>query len=115
MRVFITGIRGQLGRALEAALVDHERSGIDLPECDVTDRPSITAAIADAAPDIVIHCAAMTDVDGCARDPDSREGTDGGCAWLYRLGRAGRDSLGIAAAISGKCRGNSGDGDRPLG
>jgi len=91
MRVFITGIRGQLGRALEAALVDHERSGIDLPECDVTDRPSITAAIADAAPDIVIHCAAMTDVDGCARDPDA----------AYRANGLGTQNVALACQAAG--------------
>ena len=91
MRVFITGIRGQLGRALEAALVDHERSGIDLPECDVTDRPGITAAIADAAPDIVIHCAAMTDVDGCARDPDA----------AYRANGLGTQNVALACQAAG--------------
>jgi dTDP-4-dehydrorhamnose reductase len=71
MRVFITGIRGQLGRALRTELNDHETSGVDLPECDVTQRSHIEAAIAGARPDIVIHCAAMTDVDGCARDPEA--------------------------------------------
>ena len=69
MRLFITGIRGQLGRTLQATLTGHEVTGIDLPECDIAHRPSIEAAIKDAAPDVVIHCAAMTDVDGCARDP----------------------------------------------
>jgi len=69
MRLFITGIRGQLGRTLQAALTGHEVTGIDLPECDIAHRASIGAAIKDAAPDVVIHCAAMTDVDGCARDP----------------------------------------------
>ncbi len=69
MRVFITGVRGQLGQALQTALTEHEISGVDLPECDITDRAAIEAAIATAAPDLVIHCAAMTDVEGCARDP----------------------------------------------
>ena len=69
MRLFITGIRGQLGRTLQATLTGHEVTGIDLPECDIAHRASIGAAIKDAAPDVVIHCAAMTDVDGCARDP----------------------------------------------
>jgi len=71
MRVFITGVRGQLGRALEATLTEHQVGGGDLPECDVVERSCIHAAISEAAPDVVIHCAAMTDVDGCARDPQA--------------------------------------------
>lgn len=71
MRVYITGIKGQLGRALArqwapAAQVE----GSDLPEVDITDPASIRNAIAGARPDVVVHCAAMTDVDGCARDPE---------------------------------------------
>jgi dTDP-4-dehydrorhamnose reductase len=77
MRIFITGVLGQLGRALRTGLADHELIGVDLPECDITDRPAIKAAIVEAMPDVVIHCAAMTDVDGCARDPQTAYGVNG--------------------------------------
>ncbi len=70
MRVFITGNKGQLGRALEVALDGETLAGCDLPEVDITARAAIGAAIADFAPDVVIHAAAWTDVDGCARDPE---------------------------------------------
>jgi len=70
VRIFITGHRGQLGRALYAALAEHQLAGCDLPELDITDREGIVAAIAGFAPDVVIHAAAWTDVDGCARDPE---------------------------------------------
>lgn len=86
MRVFITGIRGQLGQSLRRALADHELSGIDLPECDITDRPSIESAIVAAAPEVVIHCAAMTDVDGCARDPQA----------AYRVNGLGTQNVALA-------------------
>jgi dTDP-4-dehydrorhamnose reductase len=69
MRVFVTGCKGQLGQALTAALSEHELAGCDLPELDITDRQAIGAAIAEFAPEVVIHAAAWTDVDGCARDP----------------------------------------------
>ncbi len=71
MRIFVTGNKGQLGRALYQALSaqDNILSGCDLPELDITDRNAITVAIRDFAPDVVIHAAAWTDVDGCARDP----------------------------------------------
>jgi dTDP-4-dehydrorhamnose reductase len=70
MRIFITGCKGQLGRALYPALAEHALAGCDLPELDITDREAAGTAIADFAPDVVIHAAAWTDVDGCARDPE---------------------------------------------
>ena len=70
MRVFITGDKGQLGRALHEQLQAHTVSGGDLPEVDITDRENIRAAITAFSPDVVIHGAAWTNVDGCARDPD---------------------------------------------
>jgi dTDP-4-dehydrorhamnose reductase len=42
---------------------------VDLPEWDITD-PQQVSRLADLKPDVVVHCAAMTDVDGCARNPD---------------------------------------------
>jgi len=86
MRIFITGNKGQLGRALHAALSDHTLSGCDLPELDVTNRQAIGAAVADFAPDVVIHAAAWTDVDGCARDPDQ----------AYRANALGAQNVALA-------------------
>jgi dTDP-4-dehydrorhamnose reductase len=70
MRIFITGDKGQLGQALYAALSEHTLAGCDLPEVDITDRVAIDRTIADFGPDVVIHAAAWTDVDGCARDQE---------------------------------------------
>lgn len=69
MKIAITGGRGQLGRELERVLSpQHETLILDLPECDITQRGA-SERIANLAPALVIHAAAMTDVDGCARDP----------------------------------------------
>lgn len=70
MRIVITGALGQLGRCLQQALIANELLLLDLPEHDVTD-PDIIPAIGSFQPDVVIHAAAMTDVDGCELDPDS--------------------------------------------
>jgi len=91
MRIFITGRKGQLGQALNDALMDHTLSGCDLPETDITDRQAITAAIGDFAPDVVIHTAAWTDVDGCARDPEQ----------AYRVNALGTQNVALACAASG--------------
>jgi dTDP-4-dehydrorhamnose reductase len=69
MRLVITGALGQLGRSLQQALKAHDLLLIDLPEHDVT-QPDIIGTIEDFQPDLVIHAAAMTDVDGCEVNPD---------------------------------------------
>jgi len=91
MRVFITGCKGQLGQVLYAALAGHTLSGCDLPELDVTERAAIARAIADFAPHAVIHAAAWTDVDGCARDPEQ----------AYRINALGTQNVALACAASG--------------
>ena len=70
MRILITGANGQLGVALQRVLTDHQLTLIDLPEVDITNRAALPEVFAAAAPELVIHCAAYTDVDGCARDPE---------------------------------------------
>ncbi len=70
MRIFITGHKGQLGRALRQALGEHELALADLPETDITDAAAIGDAIASFRPDLVLHPAAFTDTVACQRDPD---------------------------------------------
>lgn len=70
MRIAYTGSKGQLGRALERELGADELLGLDLPEHDITDPHTIVRTIVDFRPDVVVHGAAMTDVDGCERNPD---------------------------------------------
>lgn len=86
MRILITGSKGQLGRALQAVLP--EALGADLPEVDITRPSSIEAAVAAGRPEVIIHCAAMTDVDGAARDP----------TLAYRINGLGTQNVALAAA-----------------
>lgn len=65
MKILITGGKGMLGRTLARRLAGHEVTIADLPECDITDRKSVAAVFCEADPDVVIHAAAMTNVDGC--------------------------------------------------
>ena len=89
MRILITGHKGQLGRALLARWPD--AVGADLPEVDITTPDSIDAAIEAARPEVIIHCAALTDVDGAARDP----------ALAYRINGLGTQNVAQAAARAG--------------
>jgi dTDP-4-dehydrorhamnose reductase len=70
MRLYITGSKGQLGRALMRRLAHHDLQGVDLPEVDLTDLAATRSSIAAFQPEVIIHAAALTDVDGAARNPD---------------------------------------------
>lgn len=69
MRIVITGANGQLGQALQEALGQHDLVPLGRAELDITE-PGSSAVLAELRPEVVIHCAAWTNVDGCAREPD---------------------------------------------
>lgn len=77
MRVAVTGAHGRLGRALIEALENAPFTGAKGPiawsrpefDLDTLSVDSVTALIERDRPEVVIHAAAWTDVDGCARDP----------------------------------------------
>jgi dTDP-4-dehydrorhamnose reductase len=87
MRILVTGHRGQLGRELMSRLPD--AAGFDLPEGDITDPKSIDAAVDAAKPDVIIHSAAMTNVDGAAKDP----------ALAYAINGRGSQNVALAAPL----------------
>lgn len=65
MKVFVTGVKGQLGYDVVNELEKRGLTaiGVDIDEMDITDAESVNRVIRDAAPDAVIHCAAYTAVD----------------------------------------------------
>lgn len=65
MRVFVTGVKGQLGYDVMNELEKQglEGIGVDIDEMDITDADQVNKVIKEAAPDAVIHCAAYTAVD----------------------------------------------------
>ncbi len=76
MRVAITGAGGRLGRALVAALGEAAFVGPrgplawSRPDYDLDDPGSAARCLDRDRPEVVVHAAAWTDVDGCARDPE---------------------------------------------
>ena len=73
MRIVVTGAAGMLGRELAEVLSGppnrHELHLARRPDCDVTQSDNVKRCFAAARPDVVIHAAAYTDVDGCERNP----------------------------------------------
>jgi dTDP-4-dehydrorhamnose reductase len=66
MRLLVTGAAGMLGRDVVAAAQDagHEVAALARADLDITDADAVRAAVRGARPDVVINCAAWTDVDG---------------------------------------------------
>lgn len=65
MKVFVTGVRGQLGYDVvnELEKRGHTAIGVDIEDLDITDAAAVEKMITEAAPEAVIHCAAWTAVD----------------------------------------------------
>ena len=78
MKVFVTGVGGQLGYDVlkELKKRGHECVGSDITESaeiklDITDKAAVEAALSQIHPDAVIHCAAWTAVDA-AEDEENK-------------------------------------------
>lgn len=65
MKVFVTGVKGQLGFDVMNELKKRniEAVGVDIDEMDITDKLQVEKVITKEVPDAVIHCAAYTAVD----------------------------------------------------
>ncbi|KAF0968720.1 MULTISPECIES: dTDP-4-dehydrorhamnose reductase [Gordonia] len=73
--VYIVGAGGQLGTALQERTAQAPDSVVWRPltsaDIDITDETSVAAALGDlGAGDVVVNCAAYTDVDGAESDPE---------------------------------------------
>ncbi len=68
-RVLVTGAAGMLGVDVMAAARarGHECFGLSHAELDVSDERVVQAAVARLAPQVIVNCAAWTDVEGAER------------------------------------------------
>jgi dTDP-4-dehydrorhamnose reductase len=70
LRVVVTGSGGLLGKTiLEHAPKSWQIAGLTRDEMDIGDTESIESAFAKYQPNVVINCAAFTDVDGAESNP----------------------------------------------
>lgn len=70
MKVFVTGARGLVGRAVTECCLAKGDSviAVDHHSLDISDEKAVRSSISESNPDVVINCAAWTDVDGCESD-----------------------------------------------
>lgn len=124
MKVFVTGVNGQLGNDVmnELSRRGHDDTGSDINNgfkniqnyisLDITDPKTVQSVIKDIRPDAIVHCAAWTDVDR-AEDPDNQKN-------VYKINTEGTRNIALAAkAVDAKLIYIStdyvfdGQGDRP--
>ena len=94
MKIMITGSRGQLGLELEQQFKSHNDYILiqtDLHNLDITDQKQVAALMEKETPDVVINCAAFTNVDGCEADE----------ATAFKVNDIGAQNLSIAAFQTG--------------
>ena len=103
MKVFVTGVCGQLGydcinelkkRGYEAVASDiKESDSPDYVKLDITDGQAVSNAVEEIKPDVIIHCAAWTAVDA-AEDEENRKTVDA-------INHIGTKNLALAAKAVG--------------
>jgi dTDP-4-dehydrorhamnose reductase len=94
MRVLITGAGGMLGVDVQAVALaaGHEVVALTRADLDITNRAAVDAAVAAAGPELVINCAAYTDVDKA--EGDERDGA-------HLINGVGAGNVATAAAAAG--------------
>ena len=79
MKVLVTGAAGMLGRdvVLAAGNAGHQVVAYGHAELDVADPASVSAKVEAERPDVVINCAAWTDVDGAEENEEEATRVNG--------------------------------------
>jgi dTDP-4-dehydrorhamnose reductase len=79
-KILITGASGQLGASLQLNNYNIIRTDIILQDdqehfkvLDITNEEQVNALLEKEKPDVIIHLAAMTNVDGCERNPNQAQ------------------------------------------
>jgi dTDP-4-dehydrorhamnose reductase len=93
MKVVVTGAAGQLGQdvLLELARKNHQAFGADRQQLDITIEENVLAYISEVKPDVILHCAAYTNVDGAEENEEL----------AYQINAAGTEYLAKAAKQTG--------------
>ncbi len=93
MKVVVTGAAGQLGQDVVKELTrkNHEALGLDREQLDITVEADVQAYINEVKPDVILHCAAYTNVDAAEENEEI----------AYQINAAGTEYLAKAAKQTG--------------
>lgn len=97
-KVLVTGCNGQLGRAIQKEyagnvtfILTDVAEGEGITSLDITDIDAVMSLVLNEKPDVIINCAALTNVDGCEKMWDL----------AYKINAIGPRNLAIAATAVG--------------
>ena len=112
MKVLVTGSSGLPGRDVLRQLDGRGIScrGADAPEFKVTDSEAVYRLVDEYAPDVIVHCAAYTNVDKAASEPATCAAVNGSGA--LTMSRAAL-RVGARLLLLSTAQVFSGEGDRP--
>jgi dTDP-4-dehydrorhamnose reductase len=90
MKLLMTGAAGMLGQDVVAvaATAGHEVTSLSRADLDITDATAVRHALTDAAPDVVLNCAAWTDVDGAENHVEEALAVNGAGAGIVATAAA---------------------------
>ena len=97
-KILVTGCNGQLGRAIQKEygnsvdfILTDVAAGDGVVSLDITDVNAVLSVVERELPDVIINCAAHTNVDACEKQWDL----------AYRINAIGPRNLAIAADKTG--------------
>lgn len=97
-KILVTGCNGQLGRAIQKEylgsvdfILTDVVKGENIIPLNIMDLEQVLSFVGEKQPDVIINCAAATNVDGCEKDWD----------FAYKLNAIGPRNLAIAATKYG--------------
>ena len=97
-KVLVTGCNGQIGRAIQKEyagdvtfILTDVAEGEGITSLDITDIDAVMSLVLNEKPDVIINCAALTNVDGCEKMWDL----------AYKINAIGPRNLAIAATAVG--------------
>ena len=92
-KILVTGCNGQLGRAINEVYKNEQAELIntDVEDLDITSIDDVIGFVSERKPDVIINCAAHTNVNACETQWDL----------AYKINAIGPRNLSIAAAKTG--------------
>lgn len=98
-RALVIGAMGMLGREVMRSAPDTGDgedaivvTGADIDEVDITDIQSVERLLDETTPDVIINCAAYTDVDACETERDTALAVNGAGPGNLAAAAAGREA-----------------------